>query len=262
VSCAGCHVARDGATTMLEWNDRPGRALCATCHADEERGFLGGKHGMRLAAGLSPATGAAASLPMKRGAGGLAVGCGSCHDVHAVDTSRAAVEACLGCHDDRHSRAYDASRHAIAWRREREGKAAPGTGVSCATCHLPRVVHRAAGADVVNVDHDQNDDLRPRDKMIRSVCLACHGLGFAIDALADEDLTARNFNGRPAVHVESLEMAERRRAAAQGGTPRAHEGDGSPRASPARSPPARAVTGARRTVRSRRSSSRTRSTGW
>jgi hypothetical protein len=222
VTCGGCHVARDGATSMLAWNDQPGRAPCAACHAEEERGFLHGKHGMRIAAGLSPATPAGAALPMKAfhdgGVGILALGCGSCHDAHALDTTKAAVEACIGCHDDRHTRAYHASRHAIAWRREREGKAAPGTGVSCATCHLPRVVRRAAGADLVRVDHDQDADLRPRDKMLRSVCLACHGLGFAIDALADDELVARNFNGRPAVHVESLEMVERR-AAGRGGTP-------------------------------------------
>jgi hypothetical protein len=46
--------------------------------------------------------------------------------------------------------------------------------------------------------------------MLRSVCLACHGAGFAIDALADGELVGRNFNGRPAVHVGSLSMVERR----------------------------------------------------
>ncbi len=219
VTCAGCHVAGEGGAGMLAWNDRPGRALCASCHAEEERGFLHGKHGMRLAAGLSPATPALATLPMKPAARAKTLGCTSCHGAHDLDTARAAVEACLGCHDDRHSRAYEASRHFLAWRAEREGEAAPGTGVSCATCHLPRVVRREAGADVVRVDHDQNANLRPRDKMIRSVCVSCHGLGFTLDALADLDLVARNFNGRPAVHVESLTMVEERLRAARGGTP-------------------------------------------
>ena len=36
--------------------------------------------------------------------------------------------------------------------------------------------------------HNQNDGLRSNEKMIRPVCLDCHGLGFAIDALADDDL--------------------------------------------------------------------------
>jgi hypothetical protein len=62
----------------------------------------------------------------------------------------------------------------------------------------------------VRVDHDQNDNLRPRDKMVRSVCLACHGLGFTLDALADAELVDRNFNGRPSVHVPTLDMVERR----------------------------------------------------
>jgi hypothetical protein len=68
------------------------------------------------------------------------------------------------------------------------------------------------------VDHDQNANLRPRDKMLRTVCLSCHGLGFSIDALADGDLVDRSFNGRPSVHVPSLDMAERR--AGEGGTKR------------------------------------------
>ena len=46
--------------------------------------------------------------------------------------------------------------------------------------------------------------------MVRSVCLSCHGLGFTLDALADRDLVERNFNGRPAAHVESLSLVERR----------------------------------------------------
>ena len=45
--------------------------------------------------------------------------------------------------------------------------------------------------------------------MIRPVCMNCHGLGFSIDALADKKLLINNFNGRPAVHIESIDMAER-----------------------------------------------------
>ena len=64
----------------------------------------------------------------------------------------------------------------------------------------------------IATSHNQNDNLRPNEKMIRSVCLDCHGLGFAIDALADADLVAGNFNRRPAVHIESIEWAARRAA--------------------------------------------------
>ena len=81
--------------------------------------------------------------------------------------------------------------------------------VSCATCHLPREVVRAD--DAARVQHDPSANLRPPDKMLRTVCLSCHGLGFSIDALADTDLVARCFNGRPTVHVESLSMVALRR---------------------------------------------------
>jgi hypothetical protein len=84
------------------------------------------------------------------------------------------------------------------------------SGVSCATCHLPREIQRQDGKDIVRVQHNQNINLRPRDKMVRSVCLNCHGLGFSLDALADTALVARNFAGSPARHVPSLDMAEKR----------------------------------------------------
>jgi len=210
VSCAACHGLPDAATGMTIWKEHPGGASCGRCHALEQEGFAHGAHGARTAAGLSPLTPAMARLPMRLEARGTSLGCDACHAAHAYDTRRAAVEACLGCHDDAHSRAYRASRHALLWERELAGAAPPGTGVSCATCHLPRRVSRVRGADVVRVEHDQSADLRPRDKMLRGSCLTCHGLGFAIDSLADDALVERNFNGRPSAHVGSLDMVERR----------------------------------------------------
>jgi hypothetical protein len=218
VACTPCHQASDETAGTITWKDHPGSARCGDCHAGEVASFGHGQHGARAAAGLSPLTPAMARLPMRAEARDSPVDCQSCHGAHGYDTRRAAVEACLGCHDDRHSRAYPASRHALLWQRETAGTAAPGTGVSCATCHLPREVTRTHGSDVTRVQHDQSRNLRPRDKMLRSVCLACHGLGFAVDALADGELTARNFNGRPAVHVESLSMIERR-LGEEGGNP-------------------------------------------
>lgn len=82
--------------------------------------------------------------------------------------------------------------------------------VSCATCHLPRETRRVKGHEKVWVNHNQNHNLRPNEKMIRSVCMDCHGLGFAIDALADQDLIQRNFTGRPAERIPSIEMAIKR----------------------------------------------------
>ncbi len=210
VACTPCHEALDEKTGTSAWKDHPGSARCGGCHAGEEASFAHGPHGMRGAAGLSPLTPALARLPMRPEAKDTPLGCNACHGAHDYDTRRAAVEACLGCHDDKHSRGYRATRHALLWEREVSGRGAPGTGVSCATCHLPREVTRTHGSDVVRVQHDPGGNLRPRDKMVRGVCLACHGLGFAFDALADVDLVDRNFNGRPAVHVGSLSMVERR----------------------------------------------------
>jgi hypothetical protein len=46
----------------------------------------------------------------------------------------------------------------------------------------------------------------------------CHGLGFAIDALADADLVSRNFAGRPSARVESIEWVMRRLKEREGKT--------------------------------------------
>jgi hypothetical protein len=147
------------------------------------------------------------------------LGCGSCHAAHQLETKKAAVEACLGCHDDQHSRAYEGSAHAKLWRDELSGLAPAGSGVSCATCHLPRrapsdAEHPGEGptSQRVVVEHNQNDNLRPSDKQVRSVCLNCHGLGFSFDALSDEKLVARNFQGQPSRAVKTIELVRRRKA--------------------------------------------------
>lgn len=202
VNCSGCHQS---AVTAGVWSNEVPREVCADCHAGQDEGFLAGRHGMRLAADLAPMRPALARLPMKAEAAERELGCSSCHSAHDFDTRSAAVAACLGCHDDEHTRAYEESPHADLWRAELRGESDAGTGVSCATCHLPRF---DAGRGVVSVQHNQNDNLRPNEKMIRTVCLDCHGLGFAIDALADPKLVANNFSGKPAVHVESIEMAK------------------------------------------------------
>jgi hypothetical protein len=211
VNCKACHEVPCGAGGAIAWKDHPGDASCGACHGGEQEGFRSGQHGVRTALGLSPLTPAMARLPMHADAAGRALGCESCHGAHTYDTRRAAADACLGCHDDRHSRGWATTRHALAFRKEERGEGAPGTGVSCATCHLPRTSHRVHGADEVRVEHDVSLALRPRDTMIRAACTRCHGLGFTIDALADSELVQRNFNGRPSAHVESLDMVERRK---------------------------------------------------
>jgi formate-dependent nitrite reductase cytochrome c552 subunit len=210
VNCSGCHqVDGQGAAT---WVTRPDHKVCAGCHAAEDKGFLAGKHGMRLAEGLPPMTPRSARQPMHRKARDAELGCTSCHGAHRFDTRKAAVDACVGCHQDDHTRAYVRSPHFALWKNELAGKLPAGSGVSCASCHLPRLEHRDADSGVkrVLVQHNQNDNLRPSEKMIRPVCMSCHGLGFSIDALADSKLVARNFAGAPGAHIKSLDMVAER----------------------------------------------------
>lgn len=202
VACTDCHGPGGAA-----WADIPPREVCRDCHEAEFRGFTAGKHGMRFSAGLAAMPPAEARLPMRRDAFAKTLGCASCHDAHAVDTRRAAVDACLSCHADEHSQAYRGSAHFRLWQAEISGEGKPGSGVSCASCHLPRETRRVAGGERVFVQHNQNANLRPNEKMIRDVCLACHGLAFSIDALAAPESIASNFSGSPVRHVPSIDMA-------------------------------------------------------
>jgi hypothetical protein len=209
VNCSGCHQTGAEPATAA-WVERPDQRVCATCHETETKGFLAGKHGMRIAAGLSPMTPGQARLPMQDKAHGTTLGCNTCHTAHRFDTRQAAVEGCLECHRDEHTLAYQQSKHYTLWKQELAGELPAGSGVSCATCHLPRVDHRQDGMTRVLVQHNQNDTLRPNEKMLRPVCMNCHGLGYSVDALADQGLIRRNFRGAPGGHVRSLDMVTER----------------------------------------------------
>lgn len=202
VGCVDCHAAES-----QPWRDRPGSEACEACHELEAAGFAAGRHGMRPAAGLEPMSPADARLPMQADALSRTLDCNSCHDAHAVDVRRAAVEACLACHADEHSTAYADSPHFRLWQAEVSGAGKPGSGVSCASCHLPREARGTSSGERIVVQHNQNANLRPNEKMIREVCLTCHSLALSIDALADPGLIRRNFSGSPARHVPSIEMA-------------------------------------------------------
>jgi hypothetical protein len=207
VNCMGCHGVEEQGT----WVDKPSHKACEDCHNHEVAGFLAGRHGMRLAENLSPMTTDMARLPMKKDVH-KALTCVACHQAHdfSTDPRHTAVDACLGCHVDDHSRAYKASSHFRLWNEELRGEMPEGSGVSCATCHLPREVIKENGIKRTVVQHNQNLNLRPAQKMIRTVCMNCHGLGFSMDALADEELMRNNFSESPSQHIESLEMAESR----------------------------------------------------
>lgn len=190
VNCRDCH----GDQTSGNWNPKPDHTSCNSCHEPEVSTFLEGKHGMRLAhEGLAPMTPAEARRPMKAAAAHKSLNCNSCHPAHNYDRHHASVYACLTCHDDEHSRSYQNSRHFSLWQLERRGAKPTGSGVSCATCHLPKAKIQGE----VAVMHNQNWNLAPNDKMLSSVCMKCHGMQFGMDALSDRELIRKNFNGRP-----------------------------------------------------------------
>lgn len=199
VNCSGCHT--EG---QMQFSSREIVNQCGSCHSEQRRAFTQGKHGMRLSSQLPQdfAEGAMkpqlARLPMRADAGGE-LSCASCHKPHETDLQFAAVEACVGCHSDEHSLAFKASPHFKAWSAgagERESG-----GVSCAGCHLPRETHD--NRTVVN--HNQNHNLRPNDKML-PVCLNCHGAEFALAALADKKLIAHNFDRAPEAGHETFDL--------------------------------------------------------
>jgi predicted CXXCH cytochrome family protein len=193
VGCDDCHRV-DGA-----WADRPGDAPCAGCHERQVAGFHRGRHGMRPASGLAPMRPAWARLPMRADAADRELGCTACHGAHAFDRAYAAVEACLGCHADEHSVTYLGSPHHRLWVLEQHGHLPAGAGVSCATCHMPR--------DGSPPNHNQSATMRPPDKMVRPVCRHCHGVDFALDALADPVLMRHSFRGWPAPRPPLEEIA-------------------------------------------------------
>ncbi len=97
-----------------------------------------GRFGLFTDAQLPPMTPAQARAADEgRRRSDTALGCNTCHAAHATTASRAKVEACTGCHDDTHTKAYFASPHYELLKRETAGELPRGSGVSCATCHLP-----------------------------------------------------------------------------------------------------------------------------
>ena len=210
VNCSACHYVMPTAGSAKTWIEKPDHKVCMTCHKQEHEDYLKSKHGMRLAQDLSPMTPAQAKIKMHPDAANQELGCTSCHSDHRFNTQQAEITACMNCHADEHTKAYKQSPHYKYWKLDQEQKVESGTGVSCATCHLPRHEQKAGGKIITRVLHNQNDNLRPNEKMIRGVCMNCHGLGFSIDALADEKLIKNNFNGMPTNHIPSLDMVKQR----------------------------------------------------
>jgi formate-dependent nitrite reductase cytochrome c552 subunit len=163
---------------------------------------------MRLAVDLPPLKVSEARLPMQEDAAHKSLTCNSCHGAHRYAVRHAAAEACMECHSDTHTLAWRDSPHHDLWQQELRGELPAGSGVSCATCHMPRIEYGVNDwLERIMVDHNQSANLAPNSKMIRSACLQCHGLEFSIDALADQSLVDNNFTGRPTVHVQTMDLA-------------------------------------------------------
>lgn len=215
VNCSGCHnndTNQNHTGVNDTWVERPGIAVCEDCHQQESETFLLGKHGMRIAAGLSPMQVSDAKIPMHEDAAHLDLTCNSCHSAHEYDVQKAATEACAGCHGSEHVVNFKNSKHAAI---ALQSNVSAQEIVTCATCHMPRVAKSGAGSRVL-VNHNQNANLRPNEKMIRSVCMSCHSLEFSIDSLADPALIQSNFTGRPSQHIQSIDMAVERDQARSG----------------------------------------------
>lgn len=209
INCSECHNTQDSG-----WKDAVAIEDCESCHKEQATGFKTGKHGMRFAVFkeerdsiqfMSPSL---ARIPMKVDSFDEELTCNTCHKAHDYLMEEAAVESCIGCHDDQHTNAYKNSKHFELWRQEVSGELEKGAGVSCASCHMPKVFNK--DHTEMHTQHNQNHNLRPNEKMIRSVCMNCHGLQFSLNALADQDLILNNFSSASKVHVESIEWATAR----------------------------------------------------
>ena len=209
-NCTSCHMQHNDDTSAATWNNKPDHQACSSCHEPEVKHFKKGKHGMRLKVGLSPMTPAMSLLPMNKDHMDNELTCNTCHPAHKYDLQVAAVDTCLECHNDKHSLAYKNSKHFELWQTEQSGLTKEGSGVSCASCHMPRLNYDVSEwLSRVMVQHNQNATLVPNEKMIRPVCLQCHGLEFSIDSLADKKLIENNFVGTPSLHIQSMDLAKK-----------------------------------------------------
>ncbi|RBP51349.1 ammonia-forming cytochrome c nitrite reductase subunit c552 [Arenicella xantha] len=224
VNCSDCHAETDTSRTKNEaplvthtelahTGNLNGLATCKSCHEKQTLGFKSGLHGMRQAIDLPAMQVAQARLPMQKNASHRELNCSSCHDPHKPDLVEAAVTSCLTCHNDEHSNNFDKSKHYQAWLAEQSGQGAAGSGVSCATCHMPRIKKGKR----VHVEHNQSLTLEPNSKMIRPVCQQCHGLEFSIAALADRNLINSNFTRDFEPRHQSFDLVKARQAAKRAG---------------------------------------------
>ncbi|MEM9538155.1 MAG: cytochrome c3 family protein [Cyanobacteria bacterium P01_E01_bin.42] len=202
INCSSCHLEAETKQLIIA----PKFESCQTCHERQVETFLFGKHGVRSLEGLSPLTPAMAHLPMKETASDRQMNCNTCHDVHSVDTFTASVDSCLSCHNDTHSLNYVKSKHGLLFAEAKLLPAPTADLVSCATCHLPR--QQVEGTKTVFVNHNNTYNLLPRDRMVKDVCMNCHGLEYSYNSIFDDELVEANFNAPPTQYLETFDMVK------------------------------------------------------
>jgi len=197
VNCSSCHQNEETKNFVAQ----PTEESCKSCHENSVDTFLLGKHGIRTLEGLAPLTPAMAHLPMKDGAD-RQLSCNTCHNVHTVNTYEAAVDSCLTCHADNHSLNYKNSPHANIFREIGTLPRPSQDAVTCATCHLPRSV----SGDEVLVNHNNTYTLKPRDRMVKEVCMNCHGLEHSFNSIFDDELVEANFARPPTQKLPTFQL--------------------------------------------------------
>ena len=203
VNCASCHQGQE----TKEFVSSPNHESCQSCHEASVDTFLLSKHGIRQLEGKSPLTPAMANLPMHSDVLSKQMNCNACHSVHSANTVEASVDACLTCHNDTHSRNYQNSRHAELFAASRE-LPRPGPGaVSCATCHLPRVIDEFDDT-LVRVNHNNTYNLKPQDRMVGDVCMNCHGVEYSYNSIFDLELVEANFDRPPTLEMQTFDLME------------------------------------------------------
>ena len=198
VNCSSCHQDE----TTKKFISQPSHESCRSCHENAVDTFLLGKHGIRTLEGLSPLTPALAHIPMKESAMDKQMNCNTCHDVHSVNTYRAATDSCLTCHNDTHSLNYQNSKHAQIFADAGSLPRPNEESVTCATCHLPRQVIN----NTTLVNHNNTYTLLPRDRMVKEVCMHCHSVEYAFDSIFDDELVEANFARPPTLKLETFEL--------------------------------------------------------
>ncbi|GAB4537657.1 MAG: hypothetical protein Tsb0014_26650 [Pleurocapsa sp.] len=198
VNCSSCHQDEN----TKQFLAHPTEESCRSCHEYTVDTFLLGKHGIRTQEGMSPLTPAMANIPMKESSLDLQMNCNSCHNVHSVNTAQAAVDSCLTCHNDNHSLNYRNSPHATIVADINSLPRPDRNAVTCATCHLPRESHEKT----IVVNHNNTYTLLPRDRMVKDVCMNCHGVEHAYNSIFDDELVEANFARPPTLKLETFDL--------------------------------------------------------